>query len=130
MKHHVAGLAWQAEDEMSAAMEAIFVSEFDGFFRCGEIVAAVDSLQGAVVNRLDAELENDWTNRANRTYRADRTDTTNAFQHFQYFFVDTVGTGADDESDDAIDGESFAIKFFQFIDRLICVAKCLKISEI
>lgn len=92
VEHHVAGLAGEAEYEMSSAGEAVIMHEFYGFFCGGEGVAAVDSCQRGVINRLDAEFDDD---------RADRIGE--GLQHCEDFLIDAVGAGADDEADDAGD---------------------------
>ena len=57
VKHHVAGFAWQSEDEMSAAGETVGVYKPDGVFGGGEGVAAVDARQCLVVNGLHSKFD-------------------------------------------------------------------------
>lgn len=108
---------------MGAAGEAIGVDEFDGLACGGEGVAAVDAGECGVVGGFDTEFYDNRTNRSNRSNRHyDRT------KHFEDFLIDTVGAGADDEADDAVDRERFTVKFLELVDGLVGVGKCLKIS--
>lgn len=105
--------------------------ELYSFFRGGEGVAAVDSCQGGVIRGLDAEFDDNRTNRADRIYRIGGiSGIGEGLQHCEDFLIEAVGACADDEAYDAGDGEGFAVESFKFIDWFVGVGEGLEISKI
>ena len=64
VQHHVACLAWESEDEVSAAVEAVGVDELDGVASGGEGVATVDAKKSLVVDGFDADFDDYWISAA------------------------------------------------------------------
>ena len=103
---------------MRAAGDAVLGGEPDGSFRCGEVVASVDMLQGLVIDALHTIFQHHIMGLPNLIEMAEQG------------LVDQVGTGTDDDADNLGCFQSLGIDALQLLKRLVGVGKRLEVGEI
>ena len=119
-KHVVFTFPWEAEDDVHDDGEVSGLQAVVGVVEHGERVAAVDAFCRRFMDRLESELDPDVL----------PGFFTEPAEHREHLVRETVGTGAEGESDDFRLCEGFSVQRFEALDRSVGVCIGLEVRDV